>query len=209
MAEPIREFLGDVTINLNQLKSHVIDRIVGLVKGPSPAASPTATRGRILYNDTDEEAYLGNGTVWRRLINAMSGTVGTLGIWDVIPAPAEGTATPNEATSQTAVFATKGRQLVNFDRFNFPGMILKGKLYVQAYVSNPGAHGEARLRNVDDNVVLALLDWTENVATRKTIDLSSIPTAGIKEIDFEIRRDVGAGQFVVEIAMWDITREEA
>lgn len=143
------------------------------------------------------------------MIHVSSGTVGTVGIWDVIPAPAQGTATPNDATSQSTTFAAKGRQLVNFDRFNIPSMVLKGRLYVQAYLSNPGAHGEARLRNVDDNVILGTLAWTETTPTRKTIDLTGLSTTGTKEIDFEIRRDSGSGQFVVEIAMWDITREEA
>ena len=71
---------GDVLLDLgNQIKRIVIERVVGLVTGPSPAASPTPTRGRIVYNDTVDNPYIGDGARWLKLIPSAPGTITTLG----------------------------------------------------------------------------------------------------------------------------------
>lgn len=63
MADPIREFWGDVMLNLNQLRSHIVDTITsGFVVGPSPAPNPTPTVGRLIHVSATNNLYLGDGT---------------------------------------------------------------------------------------------------------------------------------------------------
>ena len=95
----------------------------------------------------------------------------------------------------------KARTFVNFSDFNLSGIVIKGSCVLSGYMPAGNGDGDARIFNATDGASLGSVNFTETSPTTKTITLSSIPTSGIKQVEFQMRRNTGTGTgFTVDTA---------
>lgn len=131
---------------------------------------------------------------------AASGAVLSIVWFHLLPQPASN-GTPANTTESGVSYVTKARFIFNFDRLNISNTTLSGKMYARGLVGS--GNGDIRLFNVTDSVELGVINFTETIATTKSIDLTGLPTTGTKVLECQLRKPAGSGAVTIESASCD------
>lgn len=118
--------------------------------------------------------------------------------YQIFPIPKESGAV-TEASSSSSSYETKARFLLVRDKFTRTGCTFVGKLYVRGMVSAAGKNGDVRIFNVTDATELGVINFTELTFTLKTVDMSSLPASGNKEIEIQFRKNTTGTTLSVDL----------
>jgi hypothetical protein len=189
-----------------ELLDEILNEVAGEYAGSFSQASKPGS-GQIpdgkwgIWVDTDNGDAItflfNNGGTFSSIPAYREGDAVTFGIMDLV-------GSPQSTSSDTFVFLA--RQYVDASRFRTLSLTKEFFLRANALVSAAGVEGEVRLYDVTNAQQLAIIIYTEEVATLKAADgASNLPASGLIEVECQYRRSVGGGgqSFTVNFACID------